>query len=110
MKSNTAASAVPELVTTAAVPGSPVVVVPSVIVAAVPSTPAGPVAPTSPEAPIGPVGPVGPISPVKPVGPVGPVSPVNPVAPVGPVDTIIGDSRRKSVIITDETYLIYKYF
>ena len=44
-KSRTAAEVVPELVTLACVPGSPVVVVPTVIVAAVPSVPAGPIGP-----------------------------------------------------------------
>ena len=70
VKSNTAASAVPELLTIAAVPASPVVVVPTVNVAAIP---------------VGPVGPVGPVAPVAPVGPVGP--PVGPVGPVGAMTT-----------------------
>ena len=48
VKSKTTFSLVPEFTTAAAVPGSPVVVVPTVIVAA----------------PAGPVGPVGPVAPV----------------------------------------------
>ena len=59
-KSKTASSEVPELVTDASVPGSPVVTLPMVMVAA---------APVGPVSPVGPAGPSGPISPVAPVGP-----------------------------------------
>ena len=47
-KSNTASSLVPEFVTSASVPGSPVVTVPIVIVAAVPWGPSGPSGPSGP--------------------------------------------------------------
>ena len=73
---------VPEFVTAASVPGSPVVTLPTFTVAAVPSSPDGPVGPV---APVGPVTPVGPVGPVIPCGPVAPVGPVTPVGPVGPV-------------------------
>lgn len=64
MKLNVAADVLPELVTDAVLPGAPVVVVPTVTVAAAPLVPAAPVAPC------GPVGPTGP--PLGPIGPVGP--------------------------------------
>ena len=64
-KSNIALFSSPLFVTEAALPGSPVVTVPTCSVAAVP------VVPASPLGPVGPVGPVGPIGPVGPVGPVG---------------------------------------
>lgn len=51
-----AAVSVPTLVTLASVPGSPVVVVPTVILAASPSAPAGPVAPVAPAGPVSPRG------------------------------------------------------
>ena len=66
----------PLLVTAASVLGSPVVTLPTCIVAAVPVAPVAPVAPVGPVAPVAPVGPVGPVGPVAPVAPVGPCGPV----------------------------------
>ena len=86
-KSRTAASAVPELLTSASLPGAPVVTVPTSTAAAFPPAPSGPVGPVGPVGPIGPVGPDGPVGPVAPVGPIrpaGPVGPIEPAAPVGP--------------------------
>lgn len=57
-------SGVPPCVTKASVPGSPVVVVPTVTVGVVPSAPAAPSGPAGPVSPVGPVGPIGPASPV----------------------------------------------
>ena len=80
-KSNTASFSSPELVTSAWVPGSPVITVPMLIVAA---APVGPVSPVAPVSPIGPVAPVSPVSPVAPVAPVTPAAPVSPFIPCGP--------------------------
>lgn len=74
VKSRIAFWEVPELVTLASVPGSPVVTVPTDKVAAVP---------VAPSLPAGPVGPVGPVAPAGPVVPAGPVAPAGPVGPVG---------------------------
>ena len=65
------------MVTIGVVPGAPIVVVPTVIVAG----PAGPVGPVAPVAPVGPDAPVGPVGPAH--GPVGPVGPVGPKQQVG---------------------------
>ena len=53
---------VPELVTLAELPDGPVVVVPTVIVAAAPEGPVLPVGPVGPGGPLGPVGPAGPVT------------------------------------------------
>ena len=85
VKLSVTAPVVPSCVTEACVPGSPVVVVPTVIVAA---SPAGPVSPAGPCSPVGPISPCGPVSPVGPVGPISPCGPVSPVGPVGPVGPV----------------------
>ena len=63
VKLKMAAEVVPLLVTDAEVPAGPVVVGPTVTVAAVPVGPVGPVGPGLPVGPLGPVGPVGPVAP-----------------------------------------------
>src|ERR1022692_1554118 len=68
VKLNVAALLLPEFITTAVVPGAPVTVLPTAIVAAAPLTP---------------VAPCGPVAPVAPVGPVAPCTPVGPVVPCG---------------------------
>ena len=57
-KSNIALFSSPLFVTEAALPGSPVVTVPTCSVAAVPVVPASPLGPVGPVGPLGPVGPV----------------------------------------------------
>ena len=71
-KSRTAVSAVPELLTSASLPGAPVVTVPTSTVAAFPPAPSAPVGPVGPAGPDGPVGPAGPAGPPGPLGPLGP--------------------------------------
>ena len=97
VKSKMASCGDPTLVTTACVPGLPVVTLPTDSVAAVPVSPLGPV---------GPVGPVAPVRPVGPVEPVGPVGPVAPVRPVGPVGAIILGKRLEPLEIKENGKII----
>ena len=94
VKLNTAALAVPAFLTDASLPASPVVTVPTLILAASPVAPFGPCGPVAPVSPFGPwipcfpcgpVGPAGPVAPFSPAGPCGPVAPVAPFGPCGPV-------------------------
>jgi hypothetical protein len=98
-----AAEVVPEFVTAAA----PVVVVPTVTVAAAPSAPfvpllpAGPVGPAAPSAPFAPAGPVGPVGPAAPFDPAGPVGPVGPTDPPPPHDAQDDATQQYTAPVVD---------
>jgi hypothetical protein len=84
----------PVALTAPDVPGAPVIVLPTVIVAAMPVGPVALVAPVVPVNPIAPVGPVGPWGTVKvrtgaPLGPVELTAPDVPGAPVIALPTVI---------------------
>ena len=108
VKLNVAAEELPLLLTEALVPGLPVVVEPTAIVAAAPAAPVAPVLPVAPVAPVAPVSPLGIVNlklaaelepslltlalvpglPVTvestPTVAAAPVAPVEPLAPCGP--------------------------
>ena len=110
-KLNVAAEELPLLLTEALVPGLPVVVEPTAIVAAAPAAPVAPVLPVAPVAPVAPVSPLGIVNlklaaeldpslltlalepgdpvtvestPTVAAAPVAPVEPCGPVAPCIP--------------------------
>ena len=82
-------------ITAASVPGSPVLVLRTVMVSAVPASP------------VAPVGPVGPTSPGWPCGPWGPLAPSGPCSPLGPL--IASFSLRPGCSL-NSLYSLWPYF